>query len=106
MAIPTRRGCRLGCQCASLCFTSRVQRWCMLKRQTEIKPVMHRDKHLEPGEVTRGIRESPHYKPLTGNKRRKSMVFTLDKKKRPLGHCTPKRARQLIEKGRACVYKY
>lgn len=34
------------------------------------------------------------------------MVFTLDKKKRPLGHCTPKRARQLIEKGRACVYKY
>lgn len=34
------------------------------------------------------------------------MVFTLDKKKRPLGHCTPKRARQLIEKGRACVYRY
>ena len=34
------------------------------------------------------------------------MVFTLDKKKRPLGHCTPKRARQLIEKGRACVYKH
>ena len=34
------------------------------------------------------------------------MVFTLDIRKRPLGHCTPKRARQLIEKGRACVYRY
>ena len=34
------------------------------------------------------------------------MVFTLDKRKRPLGHCTPKRARQLIESGRACVYRY
>ena len=34
------------------------------------------------------------------------MVFTLDKRERPLGHCTPKRARQLIEKGRACVYRY
>lgn len=34
------------------------------------------------------------------------MVVTLDKKKRPLGHCTPKRVRQLIEKGRACVYRY
>ena len=34
------------------------------------------------------------------------MVFTLDKRKQPLGHCTPKRARQLIEKGRACVYRY
>lgn len=35
-----------------------------------------------------------------------TMVFTLDKRKRPLGHCTPKRARQLIESGRACVYRY
>lgn len=34
------------------------------------------------------------------------MVFTLDKKKRPLGYCSPKRARQLLEKGRACVYRY
>ena len=30
----------------------------------------------------------------------------MDKRKRPLGHCTTKRARQLIEKGRACVYRY
>lgn len=34
------------------------------------------------------------------------MVITLDKKKCPLGYCTPKRARQLIEKGRACVFRY
>lgn len=34
------------------------------------------------------------------------MVITLDKHKKPLGHCTEKRARQLIEKGRACVYRY
>lgn len=34
------------------------------------------------------------------------MVFTLDRKKRPLGYCSPKRARQLLEKGRACVYRY
>lgn len=34
------------------------------------------------------------------------MVITLDRKKRPLGYCTPKRARQLIGKGRACVYRY
>lgn len=37
MAIPTRRGCRSGCQCASLCFTSRVRRWCMLNRQAGSK---------------------------------------------------------------------
>lgn len=34
------------------------------------------------------------------------MVITLDKNKRPLGYCTPKRARQLIGKGRVCVYRY
>ena len=34
------------------------------------------------------------------------MVITLDKHKKPLGHCTEKRARQFIEKGRACVYRY
>lgn len=34
------------------------------------------------------------------------MVITLDKHKRPLGHCSEKRARKLIENGRACVYRY
>ena len=34
------------------------------------------------------------------------MVVTLDKRKKPLGHCTEKRARKLIEVGRACVYRY
>ena len=34
------------------------------------------------------------------------MVITLDRHKKPLGHCTEKRARKLIEAGRACVYRY
>lgn len=34
------------------------------------------------------------------------MVITLDKRKRPLGVCTEHRARTLMEKGRACVYRY
>ena len=34
------------------------------------------------------------------------MVITLDKHKKPLGHCTERRARKLIEAGRACVYRY
>lgn len=34
------------------------------------------------------------------------MVITLDKRKKPLGFCTEKRARQLIEKGRACIHRY
>ena len=33
------------------------------------------------------------------------MVITLDKRKRPLGVCTERRARILLEKKRACVYK-
>ena len=33
------------------------------------------------------------------------MVITLDKRKRPLGVCTERRARILLEKRRACVYK-
>lgn len=34
------------------------------------------------------------------------MVITLDKNKRPLGWCTPKRARGLLKNGRAVVYRY
>ena len=34
------------------------------------------------------------------------MVITLDKRKKPLGVCTERRARVLITKGRACVYRY
>lgn len=34
------------------------------------------------------------------------MVITLDKRKRPLGVCTEHRARTLMERGRACVYRY
>lgn len=34
------------------------------------------------------------------------MVITLDKRKKPLGFCSEKRARTLLEKRRACVYKY
>lgn len=34
------------------------------------------------------------------------MVITLDRRKKPLGYCTEKRARKLIEAGRACVYRY
>lgn len=34
------------------------------------------------------------------------MVITLDKRKRPLGHCTEKRARKLLEARRAVVYRY
>lgn len=34
------------------------------------------------------------------------MVITLDKRKKPLGVCTERRARILITKGRACVYRY
>ena len=34
------------------------------------------------------------------------MVITLDRRKKPLGHCTERRARKLIEAGRACVYRY
>lgn len=34
------------------------------------------------------------------------MVITLDKRKQPLGFCTEKRARILIEDGRACVHRY
>ena len=34
------------------------------------------------------------------------MVITLDKHKKPLGHCTEKRARKLLKKRRACVYRY
>lgn len=34
------------------------------------------------------------------------MVITLDKRKKPLGVCTERRARILIIKGRACVYRY
>ena len=34
------------------------------------------------------------------------MVVTLDKHKKPLGHCTEKRARKLLGKRRACVYRY
>ena len=33
------------------------------------------------------------------------MVFTLDKRKRPLGWCTPKRARNLLKQKRAVVYR-
>lgn len=34
------------------------------------------------------------------------MVITLDKRKKPLGFCTERRARKLLEKRRACVYRY
>lgn len=34
------------------------------------------------------------------------MVITLDKRKKPLDFCTERRARILLEKGRACVYRY
>lgn len=34
------------------------------------------------------------------------MVITLDKRKRPLGFCTERRARILLSKCRACVYRY
>ena len=34
------------------------------------------------------------------------MVITLDKRKKPLGTCTERRARILISKGRACIYRY
>ena len=48
-----------------------------------------------------------HHKPVTGSYFKEGrMVITLDKKKKPLGYCTPRRARILISKGRACVYRY
>ena len=34
------------------------------------------------------------------------MVITLDKRKKPLGFCSERRARKLLEKRRACVYRY
>lgn len=34
------------------------------------------------------------------------MVITVDKRKKPLGFCSEKRARILLEKRRACVYRY
>lgn len=34
------------------------------------------------------------------------MVITLDKRKKPLGTCSERRARILLTKKRACVYKY
>ena len=34
------------------------------------------------------------------------MVITLDKHKKPLGTCTEKRARILLSRRRACVYRY
>ncbi len=37
---------------------------------------------------------------------RNIMVITLDKRKRPLGHCTEKRARKLMEARRAVVHRY
>ncbi|TMD24982.1 MAG: hypothetical protein E6J04_20035 [Chloroflexi bacterium] len=33
------------------------------------------------------------------------MVFVLDTKKKPLMPCTPKRARQLLARGRAVVHR-
>ena len=38
--------------------------------------------------------------------RRPFMVITLDKNKKPLGWCSPKRANGLIKTGRAVVYRY
>lgn len=75
------------------------------KRQTEVKPG---GSHWKACHLARRSRLVRHYKPrdgpLTGGKI--YMVITLDKNKRPLGHCTPRKARKLIEKGRACVYRY
>ena len=34
------------------------------------------------------------------------MVITIDKHKKPLGVCTERRARILLTKRRACVYRY
>lgn len=34
------------------------------------------------------------------------MVIILDKRKKPLGFCTERRARKLLENRRACVYRY
>ena len=63
---------------------------------------------IRTGEETQG-RERPRItSPGRGRRKaeRKNMVITLDKRKRPLGHCTEKRARKLLEAGRAVVYRY
>lgn len=57
----------------------------------------------------RDARERParaRYKPRKGSPEGElSMVYVLDKRKRPLNPCTEKRARLLLERGRAVVHK-
>ena len=60
------------------------------------------------GEETQGWEHPCSTSPARGRRKaeRESMVITLDKRKRPLGTCTEKRARKLMEAKRAVIYRY
>src|SRR5260370_7227094 len=59
------------------------------------------------GEMSGDAALAASYSPLRGPARERTdrMVFVLDKHKRPLMPCTPKRARLLLTQGRAVVHR-
>src|SRR6266487_6998302 len=65
------------------------------------------NKPMQPwrGEMSGNAAPDTSHRPVKGPKGETRMVFVLDKHKKPLMPCSPKRARLLLKRGRAVVHR-
>src|SRR6266566_9993676 len=109
MAQATRCGCSVGsvmapAHASSVCRSAALA----LKARQESGRCAEPNKPIQPwrGEMSEKAVPDTLHSPVKGlDQGKRSMVFVLDKHKKPLMPCTPKKARLLLSRGRAVVHR-